>query len=97
MPKMSEFSCLGTLRLRCVRTAVSRTKPFSLKGMIRGFIPKEFEVMSQSPLSRSGFPKAALTTGFLNTFWRSFFGQRNADNSTNRDRNQISIKDLYSK
>ena len=66
MLKMSDFSCLGNLRLRCVRTVVSGTKPFSLNCFIR-------------------------TTGFLNAFWRSFFGQNNDYNSPNGGRSQFWI------
>ena len=43
IPKMSNLSCLGNLRLRCVRTVVSGTKPFSLNCLIRTFIPSEFQ------------------------------------------------------
>ena len=43
MPKMSDFLCLGSLRLRCVRSVVSGTKPFSLNCLIRTFIPSEFQ------------------------------------------------------
>ena len=43
MPKMSDFSCLGNLRLRCVGTVVCGTKPFSLSCSIRTLIPSEFQ------------------------------------------------------
>ena len=37
MPKMSDFSCLGNLRLRCVGTVVSGNKPTSPKGYVGNF------------------------------------------------------------
>ena len=43
MPKMSDFLCLGNLRLPCLGTAVSGTTPFSLNGLIRTFIPGEIQ------------------------------------------------------
>ena len=43
MPKMSDFSCLGNLQLRCVRNVVCGTKPPSLNCLIRTFIPSEFQ------------------------------------------------------
>ena len=79
MPKLSDFSCLGCLRLLCLGTH-----------------SKWVSVTSQSPLDRSGFPRSALTTGFLSAFWRSFFGQRNAYNSTNRGRSQFWIAASWS-
>ena len=43
MQKVSDFSCLGILRLPCVRFVVSGTKDFSLNYFIRTFIPSEFQ------------------------------------------------------
>ena len=43
MPKMSDFSCLGIVRLRCIGTVVCGTKPFSLSCSIRTLIPSEFQ------------------------------------------------------
>ena len=40
---MTEFSCLGNLRLRYVGSLLSPTKPLSLNGLIETFIPSEFE------------------------------------------------------
>ena len=43
MPKMSHFSSLGNVRLRCVRSIVSGAKLLSLKCLIRSFIPSNFQ------------------------------------------------------
>ena len=41
--KMSHFSALGNVRLRCVCDIVSGAKPLSLKCLIRTFIPSNFQ------------------------------------------------------
>ena len=43
MPKMTKLSALGIGRLRCIRSIVSEAKPFSLKCLIRTFIPGNFQ------------------------------------------------------
>ena len=43
IPKMSHFSGLGNGRLRSVRSIVSGAKPFSLRCLIRIFIPSNFQ------------------------------------------------------
>ena len=43
MPKMTDFSCLGKLRSRCVGSVISGTEAFSLNYLIRTFIPSEFQ------------------------------------------------------
>ena len=44
LPKMSDITCLENLRLCCVRNVVSETKPFSLKGLTKTLIPREFRL-----------------------------------------------------
>ena len=43
MPKMTDFSRLGNLRLRCVGSVISGTVPLSFNCLIRTFIPIEFQ------------------------------------------------------
>ena len=43
MPKVSDFSCLGNLRQTSLGTVILETKPFSLDGLIKTFIPSEFQ------------------------------------------------------
>ena len=43
IPKKSDFSGLGNLWLRCVRSIVSGAKSLSLKCFIRTFIPSNFQ------------------------------------------------------
>ena len=50
----------------------------------------------QSPLARSLVAKSTWKLAFWSTFWRENFGQRNAYNSVNTDRNQVPIEESSS-
>ena len=92
MPQMTDFSCLGNLRLSIV---VSGTKPLSLNCF--GSVPS-FQVSFSDvtvTLGR-GFPKSGLTIGILSAFWRAFFGQWNARNSTNNGGSEFSTAASWS-